>query len=168
MASNHLEDLLAEWYEYRGFFVRRNVLVGRRPNGGYECELDVVAFHPTQKRLVHLEPSLDAASWEKREEKFAKKFAAGRKYIPELFRGLDVPKTPEQFAVLVFASNTSFTSIGGARIIFAGDVIAEILSDLRSKRLAKAAVSEQYPLLRTLQYVAEYRSQALKALTSAT
>lgn len=55
--STTFEDLLAEWYEYRGFFVRRNVLVGKRPNGGYECELDVVAFHLTQKRLVHLEPS---------------------------------------------------------------------------------------------------------------
>lgn len=45
MANNHLEQLVAEWYEHSGYFVRRNVLVGLRRNGGYECELDVVAFN---------------------------------------------------------------------------------------------------------------------------
>jgi len=43
---NHLEQLVTEWYEYRGYFVRRNVQVGPRLKGEYECELDVVAFHP--------------------------------------------------------------------------------------------------------------------------
>ena len=78
--------------------------------------------------------------WERREERFAKKFAAGRRHIPDLFRGLDLPKTPEQFAVLVFASGANYTTVGGARILFAGDIIAEILQALRGKRLAKAAV----------------------------
>src|SRR5690554_419807 len=41
---NHLEQLVAEWYEYRGYFVRRNIQVGPRANGGYECELDAVLF----------------------------------------------------------------------------------------------------------------------------
>lgn len=166
MPSNHLEDLLAEWYEYRGFFVRRNVLVGKRAKGGYECELDVVAFHPTQRRLVHLEPSLDALSWERREARFARKFAAGRKYIPALFTGLDLPTSVEQIAILVFASNANVKTVGGARILLAGELVADILRDLRGKRLDKAAVPEQYPLLRTLQYVAEYRRDALRALGS--
>ena len=161
MAGNHLEDLIAEWYEFRGFFVRRNVVVGKRANGGYECELDVVAFHPTEERLVHLEPSLDAASWRKREAKFAKKFAGGRKHIPDLFRGLEVPKMPEQIAVLVFASAANFKTIGGAKIVFAGEIVGEILAYLRTKRLATAAVPQQYPLLRTLQYVVEYRAQSM-------
>ena len=60
MASNYLEQLVAEWYEYQGYFIRRNVLVGKREQGGYECELDVVAFHPETKQLVHIEPSTDA------------------------------------------------------------------------------------------------------------
>jgi hypothetical protein len=29
MPRNHLEDLVAEWYEFRGYFVRRNVQVGK-------------------------------------------------------------------------------------------------------------------------------------------
>jgi hypothetical protein len=31
MPSNHLEQLVAEWYEYQGYFVRRNIFVGKLP-----------------------------------------------------------------------------------------------------------------------------------------
>jgi len=76
---NHLEQLVGEWYEYQGYFVRRNVWVGPRAEGGYECELDVVTFHPSINHLVHIEPSMDARSWIKREERYKKKFAPGKK-----------------------------------------------------------------------------------------
>jgi hypothetical protein len=62
MPANFLEQLVTEWYEYKGYFIKRNVWVGRRPQGGYECELDVVAFDPISKHLVHIEPSTDASS----------------------------------------------------------------------------------------------------------
>lgn len=32
--AKHLEQLVAEWLEYKGFFVRTNVKVGKRPPGG--------------------------------------------------------------------------------------------------------------------------------------
>src|SRR3546814_1397354 len=82
---NHLEQLTAEWYEVRGYFVRRNVQVGKRVKGGYECELDVVAFCPQRRHLVHVEPSMDANTWATREARYTKKFEAGRKYIPGIF-----------------------------------------------------------------------------------
>lgn len=65
MANNFLEQLLREWYEYKGYFVRNNVLVGKLDKGGYATELDIVAFHPETKHVVHLEPSMDADSWVK-------------------------------------------------------------------------------------------------------
>src|SRR5262245_47026986 len=104
MATNVLEQLVAEWYEYRGYFIRRNVREGRREKGGHECELDVVALNPQTKHLVHVEPSLDALSWDKREENFKRKFAAGKKHIPSLFQGLELPAEIEQIALLGFAS----------------------------------------------------------------
>jgi len=85
---NYLEELTREWYEYQGYFVRQNVMVGKRPKGGYECELDVVAFHPVRKHLVHIEPSMDADSWAVREIRYKRKFNAGKKYIPTLFEGI--------------------------------------------------------------------------------
>src|SRR4051794_29527070 len=92
MPGNHLEDLVTEWYLFQGYFVRRNIQVGPRPNGGYDCELDVVALHPGENRLVHIEPSLDADSWAERERRYLKKFDAGRKHIPSLFPALKLPE----------------------------------------------------------------------------
>ena len=155
---NHLEQLISEWYEYNGYFVRRNVLVGKRPRGGYECELDVVAFHPSTKHLIQVEPSLDAHSWDKREERFSKKFAAGRKYIPELFSGIDIPTEIEQVAVFVFASKANNTSLAGGKVELASDYYERIVNELRGKKVAKEAVPEQFPLLRTIQYCCEYES----------
>ena len=55
MAGNHLEALVAEWCEFNGLFVRRNVPVGRRTKGGWDCELDVVAFdRATTTQASHL------------------------------------------------------------------------------------------------------------------
>ncbi len=72
MATNYLEQLIAEWYEYKGYYVRRNLLVGKRVKGGFECELDVVTFNPKAKHLVHIEPSMDANSWAEPREKIPK------------------------------------------------------------------------------------------------
>lgn len=70
---NHLEQLVAEWLQYRGYFVRTAVLVGPRPKGGFEGELDVVGLHVANQHLMHVECSLDALSWADRERRFAKK-----------------------------------------------------------------------------------------------
>jgi hypothetical protein len=163
MATNHLEQLIAEWYEFQGYFVRRNVNVGPRTGGGYECELDVVAFNPCKRKLVHIEPSLDCHSWDKREKRFNSKFAAGRKYIPKLFVGLDVPCEIEQIAVLLYASKTNNQSIGGGKLMLVPELLCEIIDGLRGRKIAKQAVPENFPLLRTIQFVAEFREQVFRS-----
>ena len=163
---NFLEELVAEWYEFQGYFVRRNVLVGRRAKGGYECELDVVAFHPGSKHLVHIEPSMDAQSWAKRDERFRKKFAAGRRHIPELFSGLELPDAFEQIALLGFASNKNRSTVGGGRLLLVDELLREILTSLKDRRIASSAVPEDKPILRTLQYVAEHREVVAEVLGS--
>jgi hypothetical protein len=154
VASNHLEDLVAEWYEWNGFFVRRNVQVGKRVAGGYECELDVVAFHPGRKLLVQVEPSLDALSWDKREERYRKKFDAGKRHIPALFAGLDVPKQIEQLAIFLFAGRDPPKTIGGGKIWPFHAFMADIFEAVRTRPLNTAMIPEQYGLLRTLQFAA--------------
>jgi len=150
MPSNHLEELVAEWYQWCGFFVRRNVPVGKRPAGGYECELDVVAFHPKERRLVQVEPSLDADSWETREKRYRKKFDAGRKYIPMLFEGLSLPSEIEQIAIFVYGAKRD--SLAGGKVWLVKELMCEILAVVRKRPLVSAAIPEQYPLLRTLQF----------------
>jgi hypothetical protein len=171
MAANHLEQLLAEWYEFQGYYLRRNTPVGRLPRGGYACELDIVGFHPITRHLIHLEASLDADSWERREERYERKFRLGREYIPQLFTGLDLPAGIDQRAVLVFASKGKKTTIGGGKIVLAAEIVEEILTALRGRQMATNMIPEQMPIMRTLQFVAEYRHSVLRALgdrTSAT
>ena len=153
---NHLEQLVSEWYEYQGYFVRRNVHVGKRSKGGYECELDVVAFNPTKKHLVHIEPSMDANSWLEREARYLKKFEAGRKYIPEIFIGIDMPVHIEQIALFGLGSKTNNSMLAGGHVWLASDFLLQITQTLRKLRIEKAAVSEQFPLLRTIQFVCQH------------
>lgn len=155
--ANFLEQLTREWYEYQGYFVRQNVNVGPRAKGGYECELDVVAFHPKTQHLVHVEPSMDAASWATRERRYKKKFAAGRKHIPGLFDGIEIPDEIEQIALLVFASTKNHSTLGGGRLMILDELLAEILDGLAKTGIAKSAVPEQLPIVRTLQFVSHYR-----------
>lgn len=61
---NVLEELVSEWYEYQGYFVRRDIKVGKKATGGYEGKLDIVAFHPVSRKIVHIETSMGAESWE--------------------------------------------------------------------------------------------------------
>jgi hypothetical protein len=153
---NFLESLLDEWFEFSGYFVRRNILVGRRQNGGHECELDVVAFHPVKRRLVQVEPSMDTDSWARREERYQKKFDAGRRYIPAMFAGLDLPTEIDQIALLVYGSAANHTTLGGGRIVPMKDLMTEIRASLAGRPIESAAVSENFPMLRALQYAAYY------------
>jgi hypothetical protein len=165
MANNFLEQLVAEWYEYKGYFVRRNVPVGKRARGGHESELDVVAFNPALRHLVHVEPSLDAESWEKRERLFKKKFDAGRKYIPRLFDGFDLPDDVEQIAILVFASKSNHPTLGGGKVLLISDLMRQIMEDLGDTKLVSNLVPEHHTLLRTLQFVIEYRKKVFSSLS---
>ena len=66
---NFLEQLVAEWYEYQGFFVRRNIKFGGaagQSKGGHSGEIDVLVYRPKDGAIVHIETSSDFDSWEKR------------------------------------------------------------------------------------------------------
>lgn len=153
---NHLEQLTAEWYEYSGYFVRRNIRVGKRPNGGYDCELDVIAFNPSTKHLIHIEPSMDAHPWAKREERYEKKFAAGRKHIPNLFRGVEIPAEIEQVAIFGFGGRGPSPTVAGGKVMLVQDLLHEITAKLRTKKIEREAVPEQFPLLRTVQLMCQH------------
>lgn len=149
---SHLENLLAEFYDWSGYLVKRNLKVGRLKHGGWEMELDIIAFHPQTKHLVHIEPSIDAHSWSMRESRFEKKFKSGEKYMFEsVFPWLD-PKTPvERIAVLV-SHPAGRDVLCGAKIISIDELMAKIAEKVRlCGIMGKSAIPEMYPLLRTIQ-----------------
>ena len=164
MTSNYLEQLASEWYEYRGFFVRRNVPVGSGPKGGHEAELTIVAIHPGDNRVVHIEPSMDAHSWEVREKRFTKKFKAGRDHLADATGRLCPAGEIEQIALIALGSRTNHPTLGGGTVLTIADFMAEILAAMKQRSGDELAVPQQYPILRTLQFVVENRRAVITAL----
>jgi hypothetical protein len=150
--ASHLESLIYEYLEWRGYVVRRNLKIGRRARGGWEMEIDLVGYHPSTRDLVHYEPSLDAHSWETREVRFRKKFESARKYLfSEVFPWLDL-KTPLRQIAIVTSRRADKTQLGGGEVLSVDEFMAEVRrSVIAAGPLGKNAISETYPLLRTLQ-----------------
>lgn len=153
MPSNHLEDLVAQWYEYKGCFVRRNVLVGKRAKGGWEGELDVVVFDPKTRRIKHIETSGDSNRWDVREKRFRHKFEMGRQHIPGLFNGLGDIGEIESIAVLSNVGGTSVKSVGGGRVVPLRVFLEPLVDELKKQPWLRQAVPESFPLIRTMQMV---------------
>ena len=151
---SHLEDLLNQYYEWKGYIVRRNVKVGRLQRGGWAGELDIVAYHPQIGELLHLEPSIDAQSWAKREQRYSKKFTAGRRHIfDEVFPWLDPGTELHQVAIFVNRGKAR-TEIGGGTVKTVDEIVAQIRDDISVMgNMATNAIPEQFGLLRTIQLV---------------
>lgn len=150
--ASHLESLIHEYLEWQGYLVRRNLKVGKLSHGGWQMELDLIGYHPMMQDLVHYEPSIDALSWEKRETRYNKKFNAARKYLfTEVFPWLPSDTHLRQIAVLISHPRGRDALAGGTLMS-----VDELMAEIRSKVIAcgimaKGAISERYPLLRTVQ-----------------
>ncbi len=148
---NYLEQLVREWYEYRGYFVRRDLWVGLEPSdGSYECELDIVAFHPTHRHVVHIETSCDLRNLQDNERHFQAKFDAGKKYLHRIF-GIADHLHIEQNALILESEETQMPTIGGGKVLLLRDFFGKILQELSSTDVSAAMVPEQWPLILTLQ-----------------
>ena len=149
---NHLETLIGEYLEWRGYLLRRNVKVGRLSHGGWAMELDVIGYNPISGDLVHYEPSTDADSWAVREKRYAKKMHHATEHIlKSVFPWLASDTVIRHIAVLP-NHTAGHDLVGGMTVQSIDELIAEIRSEVRKQGLARQnAIPENYPLLRTLQ-----------------
>ena len=147
---SHLEDLLFEYHEWQGYIVQRNVKVGPLKHVGWEGELDIVAYHPKTEELVHLEPSIDAFSRSKREQRFTKKFRTGQNHIfSDFFPWLNPRMELKQVAVLINAGSSRTHLGGGVRTV--DDLTRESRGKIVEEgKMASGAIPERFPLLRTI------------------
>jgi hypothetical protein len=152
--ANHLETLISQYYDWKGWVVRKNVKVGKRPKGGWEGELDVVVYDPKSGRVIHYEPSTDASSWTDREIKYKRKFDMGRRYIfKDIFPWLKPGFNLEQIAVF-FRVPTDRKTFQGGKAISIDELVKTIRDDIEKLgRIGQNAIPEQYDLLRTIQLV---------------
>ena len=147
---NHLETLICQFYEWQGYLVRGNVNVGRRSRGGWEGELDVVAYHPVSEHLIHIEASLDPYSWDKKEVRFKKKFQCGKKHIYKVVPWLKKTSIKlDQVAIIVSSGRDK---IGGVRVESVDDFMGRVKERIKAEGvMRRKAIPEQYGLLRTIQ-----------------
>ena len=167
---NFLEQLAAEWYQYKGYFVITNLRFGRNVSGrgGYIGEIDVIAYEPKSREVIHLEASTDALSWSKRKKIFEKKFTDARKYYIKIFPFKEVEMKPRQIALVGFNLSPKTTSWKSAppknsrsesikiEVIHIPMFFQNINAELKDKDPQKDAIPETHPLLRTIQYAMFY------------
>jgi len=152
---NFLEQLVAEWYQYTGHFVRTNVRVEKRAKGGWAGEIDILAFLPQRGNVSHIETSMDADSWTERKKKFKKKFALENRVYDSLFpAGYE---SIERIVVVGMARHTDPATLGQDIVVYSVPTMVRMIADgLREKHPATAAVPENFPLLRALQFGAAF------------
>lgn len=148
---NFLESLVAEWYEYSGYFVRSNPRTRKRQKGGWDVELDILAYSPSDQRLIHIETSSDANSWQERKERFLKKkFILSREEYESLI-GSSI-NAIEKIAIVGWSSEKSDLNWGDdIKIMFIPQLLQEITTKLKETSPLKQAVPESFPLLRAIQ-----------------
>jgi len=149
---NHLVQMAYEYYNWKGYLVKNNIHVGKRKQGGYEMELDIVAYNPNSKHLIHIETSLDADSWERRRERYSKIFSIGEKYIFfEVFTWLKKDEKIDQLIVGINKINNGL--LNGIKIIYVGEFTGIIINEfIKEGKANKKAIPEQFLILRTIQY----------------
>ena len=148
---NFLEQLVAEWYEYRGYFARTNIKFDKRKQGGYSGEMDVVAFHPTKKEAFHIETSSDADSWKERDNKFRKKFGNAAKQYIKLFPFVE--GRLKKIAIVGYGEPKKRAFGPDIEVKSISSFIQEICEELAKTNIMSQMVPEQYPLLRAIQMV---------------
>lgn len=157
---NFLEELTAEWYGYKRFFVRTNIKYGKneKGRGGHTGEMDVVAYNPETSELTHIECSGDSDTWANREIRFKRKFFTAGKNYNKIF-GFPF-KSIEKKAIVGFGKPRQGVDFGeGVKIVLVPDFIKEINDELGKKDLLRDAIPEIYPLLRAMQYSVFYSNK---------
>ncbi len=73
---NFSEELLFEYYEFKGYHVKRNIKIGKKNKGGYGGEIDIAAYSLKRNHLLQILPSMDTQNWVDRESRYMKKFCS--------------------------------------------------------------------------------------------
>ncbi len=154
---NFLEQLAAEWYEYKGYFVLTNRTYGKRGEGGFEGEVDVLAVRLKERDFLHIETSTDSSSYAVRKEKFRDQFAKAARY----YRTWLPCKASEvrKIAIVGWAKEPTKDKNyfgNGIEMETIPQFIARIAEELAGKRPTDAAVPEGFPLVRAIQFAVHY------------
>ena len=156
---NFLEQLAAEWYALQGSFVRSNVKANRRVNGGWDSELDVLAYSPATGELVHVETSAASSSWDVREER-----ARNKKFVYSIVQYAEMigthPSMVRKRMVVGSQQVPPEPFWDDIEVVTIPQFMAEIHAGLKGRHPMRDAVPENYPRLRAIQFSLAYSGRA--------
>jgi hypothetical protein len=147
---NFLERLVADWYGHQGYLVQTNMRFGKRTNGGYDGEMDVLAVNLKNRSLVHVETSSDADSWDERRERVIRKFKNVEKhYLSD--SGLEF-KVTRLAVVGARKPKKQPIAIDGIEVISIDELMRRIKEYVGRLNPASEAVPEGFGYLRAIQF----------------
>lgn len=151
---SHLVDLVAEYYSWQGYFVKKRVCVGRTVASFHALTLDVIAFAPDKNRAIHVEASIDSSTWADREEKFQQKIQGAKTYFAETpYKWLHPDIELEHVAIFVNRPKR-MPKLLNATLYSIDEFMAEIRRDvLNAGYVSRGAIPSVYPMMRTIQLV---------------
>ena len=153
MSYNVLEELAKEYYEYiKEYFVRTNIRFDKRKEkGGYKGEIDILAYVPNERKLIHLECSMSAdrndAGFKKAEEKFPDNLDYKNLYPDNT---LNIEKVEKIFILKQTKERNDVKMPEGKKPMNLGAFIREIYNSINTDIMNKI-IPEAYPLVRTMQ-----------------
>lgn len=156
---NFLEQVVAEWFTFTGYFVRTNIKVNPRASGGYANEIDVLAYQPLTKELIHAEPSWDANSWSERRTRYLeKKFVFSDNQYREMIGGAEISRI-RKLAITggVRSAKSSLDWGCGIEVVLIPSFIRQITEALATRSPLNDAVPEGFPILRGMQFALHFR-----------
>ena len=149
-SMNFLERLVADWYGHQGYLVQTNMRFGKRTNGGYDGEMDVLAVNLKNRSLVHVETSSDADSWDERRERVIRKFKNVEKhYLSD--SGLEF-KVTRLAVVGARKPKKQPIAIDGIEVISIDELMRRIKEYVGRLNPASEAVPEGFGYLRAIQF----------------
>ena len=147
---NFLEQLAAEWYEFNGYFVRTNVRLEKREKGGYTGEIDVVAYDPKDRTMIHVETSTAAGKKSTIAKRMQRQFSVASEQYNSLFNFK--PEKLKKIAI-VGTARAATVNIGGDIKVYSIPQFIKMVSESMTKHpIIGEAIPEGYPILRAMQF----------------
>ena len=152
---NFLEQVVAEWFDLKGYFVKTNLRFGKSPGGGVRGEMDVIAFHPQTKEFVHVEASTSAASWKRQCAVIERKFNSAGQHYDDMFQ------FPRESTRLIAISGFGRVApawakerLGesGVTLESVPEFFRKVTAGIQDRPITKGTISETLPLLRAIQF----------------
>jgi len=141
---NVFEQLVSEWYEYQGYFVRRNNTIGH-------AELDALAYLPDKRLVVHIETGKDAETGPSVDAKILRKM----RFLPaEYARALNCQVDDVKKIAIYGWQRTKAKprQLGDVTVITLADFVRDINDTLKRLNTRVETITQNYPLLSAMQW----------------